>query len=127
MQKTSYMLHKILLFCLGIAAMGSSRAQTLQTSNLPIVVIDTRAQAILEDPKIMARMGIIDNGPGRTNQLTDPFNGYDGWIGIEYRGSSRRGTQKSLTASNCATPTKQTAPSRFWQCRRRVTGYSSAP
>jgi hypothetical protein len=82
------MLHKILLFCLGIAAMGSSRAQTLQTSNLPIVVIDTRAQAILEDPKIMARMGIIDNGPGRTNQLTDPFNGYDGWIGIEYRGSS---------------------------------------
>ncbi len=33
-------------------------------------------------------MGIIDNGPGIRNLLTDSFSGYDGKIGIETRGSS---------------------------------------
>ncbi len=33
-------------------------------------------------------MGIIDNGPGQRNHITDPFNDYDGKIGIELRGSS---------------------------------------
>jgi len=33
-------------------------------------------------------MGIIDNGPGETNHISDPYNHYDGFIGIEMRGSS---------------------------------------
>jgi len=60
----------------------------LTSSNLPIIVVDTRGQDIRDEPKIMARMGIIDNGPGIRNRPTDSFSGYNGWIGIETRGSS---------------------------------------
>jgi hypothetical protein len=62
-------------------------AQSLK-SNLPIIIINTNGQTILDDPKISASMGIIDNGPGVANNSTDPFNNYDGKIGIEIRGSS---------------------------------------
>ncbi|KAF0130227.1 MAG: Fibronectin type III domain protein [Bacteroidetes bacterium] len=57
-------------------------------SNLPIVVIETNNQAIPDEPKIPATMGIIDNGPGIMNHTDDPFNDYDGHIGIETRGQS---------------------------------------
>lgn len=33
-------------------------------------------------------MGVIDNGPHALNYRTDPFNQYDGFIGIELRGES---------------------------------------
>ena len=56
-------------------------------SNLPIVVIETNGQEILDDPRIIAHMGIIDNGTG-INHINDPLNGYDGQISIEIRGSS---------------------------------------
>jgi hypothetical protein len=58
-----------------------------QSSNLPIVVIDTQGQNIMDDPRITAHMGIIHNSDG-INTLGDPFNNYDGQISIEYRGSS---------------------------------------
>jgi hypothetical protein len=58
------------------------------SSNLPIVVINTNGQQILDDPKIAVDMGIIYNGPGNTNFITDPFNNYNGNAGIEIRGSS---------------------------------------
>lgn len=58
------------------------------SSNLPIIKINTMGQAILDDPKIMATMGIIDNGPGQRNYVSDPANHYNGFIGIETRGSS---------------------------------------
>jgi hypothetical protein len=61
---------------------------TFAEGDLPIVVINTNGQDILDDPKIMADMGIIWNGPGVRNHLTDPFNHYQGKIGIELRGSS---------------------------------------
>jgi subtilisin-like proprotein convertase family protein/spore coat protein CotH len=57
------------------------------SSNLPIVVINTNGQTIVDDPKIISHMGIIDNGPASLNYLSDPFNDYDGNIGIEIRGS----------------------------------------
>jgi len=56
-------------------------------SNLPIVVINTNGQSIQDDPKIMADMGIIYNGPGNRNHLSDPKNDYNGKIGIEIRGN----------------------------------------
>ena len=65
----------------------SSFTQTLSSSNLPIIVINTAGQTILNDPKIAADMGIIYNGAGR-NAVTDPFNHYNGKIGIELRGQS---------------------------------------
>ncbi len=56
------------------------------SSNLPIVVINTGSLTIVNEPKIMADMGIIDNGNGMLNHLTDPYNNYNGKIGIEIRG-----------------------------------------
>lgn len=57
-------------------------------SNLPIVVINTGTGTIVDEPKIMADMGIIYNGIGNRNHINDPFNNYNGKIGIEIRGSS---------------------------------------
>ena len=68
----------------------ASIAQTspFTSSNLPIVVINTHGQTIPDDPKIEADMGIIDNGEGNRNNIGDPFNQFNGKIGIEIRGSS---------------------------------------
>lgn len=63
-------------------------AQDFASSNLPIVVINTNGQEVVNDPKIMADMGIINNANGQLNNVTDAFNEYDGKIGIEYRGQS---------------------------------------
>lgn len=60
----------------------------LTSSNLPIVVINTNNQPIVDDPRIVADMGIIYNGPGVRNYFTEPFNVYFGKISIEIRGSS---------------------------------------
>ncbi len=66
-------------------------AQLFTSSDLPIVVINTNGQAILDDPKITAHMGIIYNGVGLRNNLSDPYNNYNNMIGIEYRGSTSQG------------------------------------
>ena len=58
------------------------------SSDIPILIIDTEGRTIVDEPKIMARMGIINNGAGSRNSIIDPFNEYDGWIGIEYRGNA---------------------------------------
>ena len=63
-------------------------AAPFSQSNLPIIVINTAGQSIVDDPKITANMGVIFNGLGNVNHLTDPFNNYNGKIGIEIRGSS---------------------------------------
>lgn len=57
-------------------------------SNLPLVVINTFGVSIPDEPKIDAVMGIINNGNGQVNHINDPFNEYDGPIGIETRGQS---------------------------------------
>lgn len=67
---------------------------SLHDSNLPIVSINTGGTPIPTDPKIPADMGIIWNGPGLRNYITDPFNHYNGKIGIEIRGSSSSGMPK---------------------------------
>ncbi|MGQ8338285.1 CotH kinase family protein [Sunxiuqinia sp. A32] len=69
----------------------SLSAQTFQgfgESNLPLVSINTGGQAIPDEPKINAQMGIIWNGPGLMNSSSDPFNDFEGSIAIETRGSS---------------------------------------
>jgi len=63
-------------------------------SNLPIIVINTNSQTILDDPRIVCDMGIIDNGFGTINLISDPFNDYNGKISIEYRGSSSQSFPK---------------------------------
>lgn len=65
-------------------------AQTVNfsSSNLPVIVINTNGQEIPDEPKITADMGIIFNAGNARNNLTDPFNHYNGKIGIEIRGQS---------------------------------------
>jgi hypothetical protein len=77
----------LLPFLLGFCALPLS-AQTFTSSNLPIVVIDTQGKVIPNEPKIIVHMGIIDNGPGIRNYVTDVYNIYDGSIAIETRGST---------------------------------------
>lgn len=83
----------IIAVCL-FSGLNPLSAQPLQTSNLPIIIIDTDGQDIPDEPKIPAQMGIIWNGPGELNSITDPFNNYDGSIAIEIRGSSAQSFPK---------------------------------
>jgi hypothetical protein len=69
-----------------------------ESSNLPIIKIDTYGASIADEPKISAFMGIIDNGPGQRNNLNDPFNDYAGEIAIEIRGSSSQSFPKKQYA-----------------------------
>lgn len=71
-----------------LPAQQSKQFNDFTSSNLPIIVINTLGQTIVDEPKITATMGIINNGPGKRNNLTDPFTDYNGWIGIELRGNS---------------------------------------
>ncbi len=73
------------LIPLAVASFGQVE---LTVSNLPIVVIETGGQEIVDEPRIVADMGIICNGEGQTNNITDPYNNYSGKISIEYRGST---------------------------------------
>ena len=59
----------------------------LNSSNLPIIVINTSG-IIFSDFKVDGDMGIIYNGEGVRNNITNPFNHYSGKIGIEVRGQS---------------------------------------
>ena len=72
------------LFIISIEAQEA----TLTSTNLPIIVIDTYGEVIPDEPKITAHMGIIFNVSEEINYITDPFNHYDGYIGIEIRGHS---------------------------------------
>jgi len=85
------------LFCLAVTLLVftfSLQAQ-LTTSNLPILVFTTEnGQEIPDEPKINAHLGIIWNGDGLTNHVDDPFNDYDGLVGIELRGSSSQSFPK---------------------------------
>ncbi len=64
------------------------------SSNLPIVVVNTNSQTILDNIRIVADMGIIYNAGGARNYLTDPFNEYNNKISIELRGSSSQSFPK---------------------------------
>ena len=58
------------------------------SSNIPLLLINTNGKQIKDDVRIVADMGIVDNGPGERNHTKDPYNGYNGKISIELRGSS---------------------------------------
>ncbi len=98
-KRTKAAIMKHILFLLFASTTFWSNAQTFTNSNLPIVVINTgnptfNDLTIPDDPKINASIGIIDNGPGMLNYLTDPFNNYNGTCGIETRGNSTQDFEK---------------------------------
>ncbi len=61
-------------------------------SNLPIIIIDTDGEEIVDDPKITANMKVIW-GEG-LNHIDDTSFNYNGQIGIETRGSSSQSFPK---------------------------------
>lgn len=63
----------------------------LESTPLPIFLIDTDDQEIPDEPKIDATLQIIYNGPGQMNSISDPPSDYDGNIGIELRGATSAG------------------------------------
>ncbi len=80
---------KLSIFCILILGFTGKAWSQLTTSNLPILIITTDdGNDVPDEPKTDAHLGIIWNGDGNNNNLTDPFNHYDGKIGIEKRGSS---------------------------------------
>jgi hypothetical protein len=73
----------------GSASFNPANTSTVvfDSSNLPIIEINTNGQPIPDGTKITARMKIINYEPLRRNHVTDSANVYDGYVGIEIRGS----------------------------------------
>lgn len=81
------------IFSLSIVLVLSSWVsfgQSLTTSNLPILKINTQGKTIPDEPKVLANMELIHNGNGNTNNINDPANIYNGLAGIELRGSTSK-------------------------------------
>ena len=75
----------------------NAQNEYITSSNLPIFVITTENNAkIIDEPKITAHLGIINNEDQELNFLTDSYTDYDGLIGIERRGN---GTQQFAKVS----------------------------
>lgn len=86
----------------------------LDSTNLPIMLIDVDGAMIFKDDYITARMKIIDNGQGNINYLDTVAHpgqhiGYDGFIAIKYRGNSSFGSadKKPYTIRTLAQPLEQ--------------------
>ena len=76
------------VFILLITIFPLSKGQTLTSSNLPILKVNTKGRAIVNEPKILADMQLIYNGVGKINSVNDKPTGYLGKTGIEFRGST---------------------------------------
>lgn len=68
------------------------------SSDIPIVIINTNGQEILDDPRIIAEMQIVNNANGLRNSVSGPFNAYTGNISIEIRGSTSQSFPKKQYA-----------------------------
>jgi hypothetical protein len=66
-----------------------AHSQQVISSNLPIIIINTKnGVGVPDEPKVQAEMKIINNGKDKTNNINDKPTDYNGLIGIELRGSS---------------------------------------
>jgi hypothetical protein len=75
---------RILFVMLAMLAEVPLNAQ-IDSTNLPVFIIDTKGLAIPDEPKIEADLKII-YAHGQYNHTNDPANVYDGKVGIEIRG-----------------------------------------
>ncbi len=90
-----YRLPKFVFYTfLSLIPLFLSAQVSLTSSNLPIVVIDTDGQQILDLPRIVANMKIIYDEDTGTAHINSPANVYDGRISIEIRGSSSQSFPK---------------------------------
>ena len=70
----------LFVFCLQNSLLGQ-----IDSTSIPLVIIDTNGKEIIDEPKITANLKIIHNSD-RNNHPLDSGNVYDGLIGIEIRG-----------------------------------------
>ncbi len=78
----------IISSCIIMATTSVVNSQTLDSTNLPIVIIDTKGQVIKDSPRIQCDMKIIFNAADTIQRVTDTTLNYSGKVSIEYRGSS---------------------------------------
>jgi hypothetical protein len=78
----------ITIFCLFFQNGGKLlNAQEFNSSNIPIIIIDTYGEEILDTQRINAQMTVIWDEFGGQNNLNDTTYNYNGRISIELRGS----------------------------------------
>lgn len=78
----------ILLTCTGSLSVKALEPQVFPDStNLPLVIINTNGGVIADEPKITVDMKIIYHGTELYNKPSDPGNIFSGKAGIEYRGA----------------------------------------
>lgn len=71
------------------------------SSNIPVILIDTKGQDIVDEERIVAYMQVIDNEDGARNSLDslDSLNfSFEGRISIEIRGTTSQGFPKKQYA-----------------------------
>ncbi len=89
------MISLILLFICNLSLYAGNKLIDFTSSNLPIIIINTNGLSIpYDNPRIVAEMGIIYNGQGERNNISDSLNNYSGKISIEIRGASSSGWSK---------------------------------
>jgi len=79
--------------CILSATDIDSLEKVIESSNLPLIFLNTGGAIIPDYNKVEIGCGIVYNGNER-NYIDDPCNDYDGIIGIETRGSSSSGWPK---------------------------------
>jgi hypothetical protein len=79
---------KIFLGLLLAISSSLSAPLVFTSSNLPIIIIDTKGTEIPDAYRISGRMKILYKGPGQRNTPYDPVAHFVGHIAIEIRGSS---------------------------------------
>lgn len=65
-----------------------------ESSDLPIVVINTGGSPIPNEPKIDAQIRVLDNGPGQRNFIHQANAAYEGPVGVELHGNSTQSFPK---------------------------------
>lgn len=79
----------MLLFLIGMPqSLIAQETQWIDSTLLPLLIIDSYGEEIPDEPRIVAHMGLIHNENGEYNKPGHPYSAYDGRISIEKRGES---------------------------------------
>lgn len=81
-------------FILSLTLLSQLCFAQFTSSNLPIILIETNGGTIMDDPKINVSFKILYHSDGSTNYLLDTNFHYNGFAGIEFRGSSSQAFPK---------------------------------
>lgn len=100
-----------------------SQVPGIDSSNLPLVVINTNGKTIIDASKITATMKIISNGAGQLNKPSDLGNIYSGYVGIEIRGAWSSTLPQKPYGFETRDASGATLMFRFLECHRKTIGF----